>query len=72
MKSVEMFRDHLYRPPGEARLSVQFLGGRTYRNVLETAASAIVAAGAGRILPECTPVDPAKDIDCWNAWTRRR
>lgn len=47
MKSVVMVRDFDYRP--NPRWGVRFLGGVTYRRVLEAAVVAIERAGAGRV-----------------------
>lgn len=73
MKIVEVFCDFDYC--ADRRMGVRFLGGYTYRRVIEAAAAALVAAGAGRIiLPpnNGSPDGAAGFIDAFPAFDVRR
>jgi hypothetical protein len=71
MKTVKFFRSFDYRP--NSHMTVRFIGGITYRHVLEAAARQIERAGAGRIVcNETEATDNANVVDAKNAFKRRR
>jgi len=69
MKTVELYRSFDYRP--NSHMTVRFIGGLTYRHVLEMAARAIERAGAGRVLTNETHTIDRNIVDARNAFKRR-
>lgn len=69
MKTVEVSRNFDYR--AHPRKTVRFHAGVTYTRVLEAAATAIVNAGAGRIV---SPGAAGQYLtrDASHAWRRRK
>jgi hypothetical protein len=65
MKTVSLFRDFDY--DADPRKTVRFHGGVTYTRVIEAAATAIVRAGAGRIVTG-QATDPAGVTDASHAF----
>lgn len=59
MKSVKMHADH--NQPMTATATRHYIAGRTYHNVLEEHARAIVKAGTGEVIP--TPADAGDAAD---------
>lgn len=57
MKTVTMDRDFDYRPV--RNWGVRFQAGITYQHVIEAAVTAIVTAGAGRVVESTQPCDGA-------------
>ena len=66
MKTVLLFRDFDYRT--HQRRTVRFYAGATYTRVIEAAASAIVRAGAGRIVELDKRDGTAGAIDADHCW----
>jgi len=60
MKTVYMRRDYHYCP--HHRLSVEFKAGITYAQVLDKAAEAIEAAGAGEVLAHSADAVDASEV----------
>lgn len=54
MKTIEMEHDYLYkiRPRGESLVTVSYKSGLVYKRVPEAAVRKILAAGAGRVVPD--------------------
>jgi hypothetical protein len=63
MKTVELNKRFDYQ--AHPRKTVRFEAGCVYIRVIEAAAKAIVAAGAGRIIDEH---DAVETVDASNAW----
>jgi len=60
MKTVHMLKDYHYCP--HHRLSVEFKAGITYAQVLDKAAQAIEAAGAGEVLAHSADAVDASEV----------
>ena len=69
MKTVYLNRDYYYTP--HPKFSVAFKSGTVYARVLDAAATAIEAAGAGRVVPDdgAPRDDGAAFIDASRTWT---
>jgi hypothetical protein len=57
--TVRFYVDHIFTPPEDRRVSVKYLGGKTYPGVRRACADDVVAKGKGEIIetPPRHPLD---------------